>query len=376
MDDGWFGQRNSDTEGLGDWYPNLDKLPSGISGLSQKINDMGLKFGIWIEPEMTNKNSKFFKEHQDWVLHVPKRPISQGRNQYVVDYSNDQAVDYIYQMLEKVISESHISYIKWDMNRMLSEVYSLNTLGHLQGKVMHKYVLGVYNLYERLIDKFPEILIESCSAGGNRFDAGMLYYAPMAWASDNTDAVERLKIQYGSSLVYPLSSMGSHVSEVPNYLMNRNVSLETRVNVACFGSYGYELDPTTMSDEDIKKLSEYTAIVKKYRKIIQFGDLYRLKSPFSSNTVVWMVVSKDRKMALVGYYRILEKTNSGYERVKLQGLDPNYKYHVSINEYDCYGDELMNYGLITSDHSSGVDLSVNEPFGDYISKIYVIEKCK
>ena len=376
LDDGWFGNRNNDHQGLGDWYPNLEKLPSGISGLSRKINDIGLLFGLWIEPEMVNKDSYLYKEHPDWTLKTPKRGMGHGRNQYVVDFSNDEATSHIYRMLEKVLSESKISYIKWDMNRCFSEVYSLKLPASQQGKVMHSYVLGLYKLYEKLIKRFPNILFESCSAGGNRFDAGMLYYAPITWTSDNTDAVDRLKIQYGTSLVYPLASMGTHVSSVPNYLTSRSTSLDMRANVAYFGTFGYEFDATNLSKDEIQMMRAQVEFMKKNREIIQFGDFYRLKSPFKSNVVSWMVVSKDQSKAIVGYYRILEKVNSGYEKIKLIGLNPNYRYCISNHnhKYSCYGDELMYSGLITSDHSCGEDLTIDEEYGDYVSRLYIIEK--
>ncbi|MDE6357509.1 MAG: alpha-galactosidase, partial [Eubacteriales bacterium] len=242
LDDGWFGKRNDDTSSLGDWYVNLEKLPNGISGLSKKITDMGISFGLWIEPEMVNKDSDLYRAHPEYMLATPNRNISHGRNQYILDFSKKEVIDYIYTMLEKVISESKISYIKWDMNRCMSEVFSSGMDSEYQGKVMHKYILGVYDLYERLISKFPEILFESCASGGARFDPGMLYYAPQCWTSDNTDAIERLKIQYGTSMVYPLSSIGSHVSAIPNHQVFRNTPIETRANVAYFGTFGYELD--------------------------------------------------------------------------------------------------------------------------------------
>lgn len=373
LDDGWFGQRNHDHAGLGDWYPNLEKLPQGISGLSQKMNDIGMKFGLWFEPESVNKDSNLYRLHPNWTLETPKRNSCQGRNQYLLDFSNPQVVEHLYQQMSKIIENSHISYIKWDMNRCMSEVYSLIHDSKNQGKVMHEYILGVYHLYERLTSRFPNILFESCASGGARFDPGMLYYAPQCWTSDDTDAVERLKIQYGTSYVYPLSSMGSHVSASPNHQLHRNTSLQMRAHVAYFGTFGYELNLNQLSKHEQKEIMEQVRFMKQYREVIQFGTFYRLKNPFESHETVWMVVSQDQKKAIVGYYRILQEINQGFRRVKLYGLDPHQKYHVSLLDLDCYGDELMNVGLLTSDSSCGGH-STDE--GDYISRLYVLTQCK
>ncbi|WP_296127330.1 alpha-galactosidase [uncultured Anaerococcus sp.] len=373
LDDGWFGNRNNSKSGLGDWHPNLEKIPSGIDGLSKKINKLGIKFGLWIEPEMVNKDSELYRNHPEWILQTPNRNLSQGRNQYVLDFSNNEVVDYIYDTLKNLLEKSEVSYIKWDMNRSMSEVYSLAHKSEDQGKIMHKYILGLYDLYERLINDFPNILFESCASGGSRFDPGMLYYAPQAWTSDNTDAIERLKIQYGSSIVYPISSMGSHVSAAPNEQMYRNTPLDTRANVAYFGTFGYELDVTNLSEDEEKIIIEQIKFMKKYRDIFQFGKFYRLSSPFSSNETSWMVVSEDKKLAIVGYYRVLQKVNQSFRRVKLLGLDPNLEYVISTYDYKVYGDELMNVGLITSDYSSGKYRGVGKIEGDYLSRLYVLK---
>ena len=373
LDDGWFGKRNNDRAGLGDWYPNLDKIPSGIDGLSRKITDMGIDFGLWIEPEMVNKDSDLYTNHPEWVLKTPNRSLSHGRNQYVLDFSNPEVVNYIYSMLEKILASSEISYIKWDMNRSLSEVYSSYHKASDQGKIMHKYVLGVYSLYQRLIDKFPDILFESCSSGGSRFDPGMLYYAPQAWTSDNTDAIERLKIQYGSSIVYPISSMGTHVSKSPNEQVFRETSLETRANVAYFGTFGYELDVSKLSDEESQIIKEQIKFMKENRKLIQYGEFYRLLSPFEGNETIWMVVSEDRNKALVAHYKTLQTVNTGFRRAKLVGLDPDKVYEISVNNYKAYGDELMNVGLILSDFNPEKNSTVARVVGDFASRLYILE---
>ena len=362
LDDGWFGNRDDDTKGLGDWFvTNFDKLPNGISGLSKKIEDIGLKFGIWIEPEMVNKDSKLYKKHPSWCLQTPSRTMSCGRNQYVLDYSNNEVIDYIYLMLKTLIESSHISYIKWDMNRYITECYSNTMTSKNQGKVFHKYILGVYSLYERLITSFPNILFESCASGGSRFDAGMLYYAPQTWTSDNSDAISRLKIQYGTSYAYPLSSMGSHVSSVPNQQVGRVTSLQTRANVAMFGAFGYELDFQKLSDNEQEEVQKQIVFIKKHRKLLQFGTFYRLISPFTNNYVSWIVVSEDKREAIIGYYNILGEANDVSRRLYVQGLNPNILYHISgDNEVDLYGDELMNAGItipFLGERGSNVDFT-------------------
>ena len=232
LDDGWFGERSSEHAGLGDWTANRNRLPEGIAGIAEKINKIGMKFGLWFEPEMVNRDSDLFRRHPDWILSAPGRRSSQGRFQYVLDFSRKEVVDCIYEMMADILSHAAISYVKWDMNRSITECYSAALPADRQGEVYHRYILGVYNLYERLTGRFPEVLFESCASGGGRFDPGMLYYAPQAWTSDDTDAVERVKIQYGSSYCYPVSSMGSHVSVSPNHQLNRSTPLSTRANVA------------------------------------------------------------------------------------------------------------------------------------------------
>jgi len=372
LDDGWFGKRNDDFCGLGDWFVNKDKLPDGIIGLSKKIEDMGLKFGLWFEPEMVNKNSILFEKHPDWIIETPQRSTSHGRNQFVLDFSKNEVVECIYDMMSEILSSAKISYVKWDMNRSITECYSKFLDSSQQGEVFHRYILGVYSLYEKLINTFPNILFESCASGGGRFDAGMLYYAPQCWTSDDTDAIERLKIQYGTSYAYPLSTMAAHVSAVPNAQVYRNTPIETRANVAYFGEFGYELDITKLSKEEHEIIKKQTEFYKKYRELFMKGNFYRLLSPFESNIAAWMVVSEDKKQAIVGYYKILNDVNSPFRRLKLKGLDKSLLY--KINELSkSYGDELMNCGIITSDASSG-EISVDgEHCQDYYSKLYILE---
>ena len=375
LDDGWFGNREDDTVGLGDWYvKNFDKLPNGIAGLANRVTDLGIKFGLWFEPEMVNKNSDLYRAHPDWILTTPNRGACHGRHQFVLDFSRKEVVDYIYEAMAKVLSEAPISYVKWDMNRNITECFSAVASAKDQGKVFHKYILGVYDLYDRLTTEFPEILFESCASGGSRFDPGMLYYAPQTWTSDDTDAVERLKIQYGTSMVYPISSMGSHVSAIPNHQLYRNAPLSTRANVAYFGTFGYELDLNKLTEAEKNEVKQQVAFFKEYRETIFNGTFYRLLNPFEGNETCWMIVSQDQKTALVGYYRPLNEVNVGFRRVKLQGLNPDLKYTVSINETTNYGDELMNAGLITSDGSCGENKAPYDGTnGDYQSRIYLLK---
>ena len=373
LDDGWFGARTSDRAGLGDWVANRDRLPNGIEGIADKIEALGMKFGLWFEPEMVNKDSDLYRTHPDWLLQVPGRRNSHGRNQYVLDFSRKEVVDFIHESMAKILREAKVSYIKWDMNRSITECYSAALPADRQGEVFHRYILGVYDLYERLTSEFPKVLFESCSSGGARFDAGMLYYAPQAWASDDSDAIERLKIQYGTSLCYPISSIGSHVSVVPNHQVNRVTPLHTRANVAYFGTFGYELDLNKLSEEEIAQVKEQIAFMKEYRELLQFGTFYRLVSPFEDNRTVWMVVSDDQKTAIVGWYRVLNRVNDRFERVRLMGLNPDFVYKNELAGTWHYGDELMNVGLITTDASAGEMPAGAALCSDFESRIYVLK---
>ena len=394
LDDGWFGARNDDYRGLGDWYVNLEKLPDGISGLSKKVEELGLKFGLWVELEMVNKDSDLYRAHPDWIISAPNRFESHARHQNVLDFSRKEVVDYIYEMIAKVIRESSISYIKWDMNRYMSEPYSKGSAPCDQGKVMHKYILGVYDLYTRLTTEFPHILFESCASGGARFDPAMLYFAPQTWCSDDTDASERTKIQYGTSYVYPIVSMGSHVSAVPNHQMHRITPIETRANVAYFGTFGYELDLNLLSDAEIETVKKQIAFMKENRELIQMdGDFYRLLSPFEGNETAWMVVSSDKTQAVAAFYQRLNKVNASWLRLKLDGLDANTKYEVScdmapvtsydakiaeayghkteedsVKTYQAYGDELMSAGIPIDREE------LNKKGGDFASLLYTLKK--
>lgn len=343
LDDGWFGKR-TETSGLGDWFIDRSKLPDGVKGLADKVNALGMEFGIWIEPEMVNEDSKLYREHPEYVLCTPERGKSLGRSQLVLDFSNPEVVDNVFHQLEESFEGANISYIKWDMNRSITECYSTHWPEDQQGEVYHRYILGVYSLYEKLIAKYPKLLFESCSSGGCRFDAGMLYYAPQAWCSDDTDAMMRLRIQYGSSYGYPISSWGAHVSECPNQQLGRITSLKTRANVAFFGAFGYEMDLNELSEEEIELVKEQIQYMKAHRRLIQFGTFYRLLNPYKNDMGAWMVVSPDQREAIVGLYQQMNDVNSGFTQLHLQGLNPEYDYEIEGRGI-FGGDVLMEFGL-------------------------------
>ena len=373
LDDGWFGTRNDDFQGLGDWEPNLEKLPHGIKGLAEKVNEMGMKFGLWFEPEMVNKNSDLYRKHPDWIISTPDRFETPGRHQHTLDLSREEVADYVYESVARNLRESNIEYVKWDMNRCMTEIYSKGRCACRQKETAHRYILGLYSVLEKITQEFPDVLFESCASGGNRYDPGMLYYMPQTWTSDNTDAVDRLKIQYGTSMVYPVPSMGAHVSITPNHQTSRNTSLDIRGNVAMFGTFGYEMDPKDLSEEEKEKVKEQIEEFKNYRELIAEGDFYRIKSPFESNDTVWMMVSKDKKEALVGYYRKSVEVNGGFKRVRLTGLNENLDYTVNkknkgtLNKVG--GDELMNVGLFIGEANT----EHRDMQGDYYTELYYLK---
>lgn len=386
LDDGWFAGRRDDTGGLGDWEVDAERLPHGLDGLARRVNELGMDFGLWVEPEMVNPGTRVWEEHPEWVLHAPGEPLRPCRHQYVLDLSNPEVVDYLYGRLERVLSSANVAYVKWDMNRSLADVYSQTAPAALQGRVWHAYVLGLYELYDRVTRRFPDVLFESCCGGGGRFDAGMLAFAPQAWTSDNTDAVERLRIQWGASLAYPVSSMGSHVSAAPNHQLFRDAPLRTRADVAYFGTFGYELDLALLTDAERDEVREQVAFMKRHRALIQFGDQYRLRSPFEGrgNECAWMVVSGDKNEAVVAYYRILQEVNVGRRSVRLAGLAPEARYEVR-EEGACAapgamglryrrpltGAELMRVGLDLTDETAGKSSSGR---GDFLSRVFTLRR--
>ena len=346
LDDGWFGARRNDRAGLGDWVANEELLPNGIKGLSERIEALGLKFGLWFEPEMVNKDSDLYRAHPDWILQTPGRNTSHGRYQYVLDFSRKEVVDHIYGMMAKLLSESKISYIKWDMNRSVDNVFSAALPKERQGEVYHRYVLAVYEMMESLVQRYPDLLFESCSGGGGRFEAGMLYYSPQIWCSDNTDAIDRLKIQYGTSFGYPISTMGAHVSVCPNHQSGRTTPFETRGIVASAGTFGYELDLMKMSEEEKKTAREQILKYKEMEHLVQSGDYYRLVNPFENNNhVLWQFVSKDKKETVVCGVRLHSEANPYIYLFYPQGLDADMKYEDTATGKVYTGAALMKAGL-------------------------------
>ena len=337
LDDGWFGKRDDDTSGLGDWFVNRKKLPSGLDGLVKKINQTGLKFGLWIEPEMVNPDSDLYRAHPDWAIHIPGRTPTLGRNQYILDLSRDEVCDYIIKAICDVLGSANIEYVKWDMNRNMTD---MPCAGY-----NHKYILGFYKIMDAITSAFPDVLFEGCAGGGGRFDAGVLAYMPQIWTSDNSDAVARLKIQYATSIGYPISAMSAHVTASPNHQNGRKTSLKTRADVAYAGVFGYELDITKMTDDEIAEMKEQIVIEKKLRKLMLTGDFYRISSPYETNVCAWDMVSKDKGHAYVCTCKIVNVANSIDERLKIKGLDENADYKDMVTGKVYGGDELANIGV-------------------------------
>ncbi|KAJ1430460.1 Melibiase-domain-containing protein [Ochromonadaceae sp. CCMP2298] len=332
LDDGWFGKRENDTCSLGDWVADLAKFPLGIKGLAEDVNAAGCKFGIWFEPEMVSEDSMLYTSHPDWYLHVPGRPRQLGRNQMVLDLSRAVVVDYLFHSLAAILGTANVEYVKWDMNRPLTEVYSAAPdMGDAwQAEVSHRYVLGVYQLMDRVTTAFPHILLENCASGGGRFDPGMLYYSPQIWCSDNTDALIRMKIQYGTSLAYPARSIGAHVSTVPNHITGSTTRLRTRGFVAMCGTFGYELDISTASAKDLMAWEAQINLYRALSPTIRWGDLYRLWDPFKVNLASWMYVSRDKSQAVVFAFSMnSDHWSNLVPRLLLQGLLPDAEYEIT-----------------------------------------------
>ena len=330
LDDGWFGKRDDDNSGLGDWFPNEKKLGCTLKELAEKIVGCGMQFGMWFEPECISEDSDLYREHPDWAVMIPGRKPDLSRNQLILDFSREDVQDYIIGRMSAIFEESSITYVKWDFNRNICDKYSMELDVQRQGEFAHRYVLGLYRVLETLTSKFPHILFEGCSGGGGRFDAGMLYYTPQIWCSDNTDAIARLSIQYGTSFGYPVSAMGSHVSAVPNHQTRRNTPFSTRGCVAMAGTFGYELDITKLSEEEKEQVRRQVRIFKEYYDLIQHGEYYRLLSPSDSQCTVWEMAEPEGREALVSAVYHHVECNAAPVIVKLRGLKEESRYRVQL----------------------------------------------
>lgn len=346
LDDGWFGKRDSDTSGLGDWYVNENKLRGGLKNLVKQINQMNMKFGIWFEPEMVSEDSELYLEHPDWAIRIPGRNPIRSRYQLVLDMSKPEVVDYLYQRISNILKENNIEYVKWDMNRSICDWYTDSLPKDRQKEMPHRYVLGLYSLLERLTQEFKNVLFEGCSGGGGRYDAGMLYYCPQIWCSDDTDSHERTLIQYGTSFFYPTSTVGSHVSAVPNHQTGRITSLKTRGVVAMAGSFGYELDLSSLGDDEKKEILEQVKGYRKYQDLIHGGNYYRLSNPFEDGMAVWSWVSDDRKEVLVQGVVFRATPNTLRRKILLLGLDNEARYKTDNSSESYTGAALMMGGIL------------------------------
>ncbi len=365
MDDGWFGRRNADDCALGDWKVNEEKIKGGLKYLVDEVNKLGMKFGIWFEPEMVSPDSDLYRAHPDWAIAIPGRPGTESRQQFVLDLSRQEVVDCVYEQVAAVLRSANIEYVKWDMNRQLTNIGSCGLPADRQGELYHRYVLAVYQMQERLTKEFPNLLLENCSGGGARFDPGMLYYSPQIWCSDDADAIERLEIQEGTALLYPLSTMGAHVSDCPNHTVGRVTPFETRGIVALAGTFGYELDVTKIPQEDRDQIPDQIAMYHKYNDLVREGDYYRIASYAQNHKYdCWQIVSEDRKQSLVTFVQVLNRANFKSRRILLKGLDAEKQYRVAFVNDDSIvdkvysGDVLMKAGLL-----------VPNPWGDFRARL-------
>lgn len=376
LDDGWFGHRDDDKSSLGDWFVDQKKFSNGISGFADRVHDQGMKFGLWFEPEMISVDSKLYEKYPDWMIATPGRQGTPARNQYVLDMTRQEVVDYLFEHMSAIIKQTKLDYIKWDMNRNITEMYGAKLPADQQLEFPHRYILGVYQLYARLTEAFPKVLFESCASGGGRFDLGMMYYAPQAWCSDDTDAVERIKIQDGTSYGYTQNMWGAHVSAVPNDQVGRLTSLDTRAAVAYFGDFGYELDITKMAADELATIKKQVAFYKQYRHLFQFGKFYRLDNPDTNNDNVygWQVVNEDRSEAILARFQILNGANPAYIRVYFAGLDPEVTYTVNDGQERFSGAELMNAGYFVPRIMDRTK-SEKDP-SDFSSRLFIAKKVK
>lgn len=369
LDDGWFGNRNDDKSSLGDWFVNTKKLKGGLEGICKKVNALGMDFGLWFEPEMISEDSELYRKHPDWAVTSPGRTPSTGRNQLILDLTRQEVRDYLVDSISKILDSADIKYIKWDMNRNFSDMYSRNLGANGQGEFFHRYVLGLYDIYERLTSAYPNILFEGCSSGGNRFDLGILCYMPQIWTSDDTDANERVTIQTGASYGYPQSTMGAHVSVCPNHQSLRVTGIDTRFNVASFGVLGYELNLSEISSFDRNAIKEQVKFYKENRSVLQFGDFYRIKNIYDTNNPSWMAVSKDKTEAVLGFYQRLQKPNPSGDIIRTIGLSDDLRYNVKARRekinIKVFGD-LIN-------QLSPVRIKKDGILHEVISKVYTMD---
>lgn len=328
MDDGWFGKRDSDNSGLGDWYPNEEKLGCTLKELGERIEALGMKFGIWFEPECISEDSDLYRAHPDWAVQIPGRKPNLSRNQLILDFSREDVQEYIIERLSAVLDSAPISYVKWDFNRSICDKFSANLSAGRQGEMAHRFVLGLYRVLEELLERYPHLLLEGCSGGGGRFDTGMLYYSPQIWCSDDTDAIERLQIQYGTSFAYPVNTMGAHVSAVPNHQTGRVTPIATRACVAMAGTFGYELDVNKMTDEEKEAVKRQIQIFKEQYDLISYGDYYRLTDVQKSSCAVWETAAKDGSEALVSAVWQHVQATPAFLNVKVRGLCEDGMYRV------------------------------------------------
>ncbi len=337
MDDGWFGKRDDDNSSLGDWYVNEKKLGGSLSELIRRVHEQGVKFGIWIEPEMVNEDSDLYRAHPDWAIQISGRKPIRSRNQLLLDFSRKEVRDQVFEQICAVLDQGEIDYVKWDMNRSMADVYA--------GNLTYDYVLGVYDFMERLTSRYPDLLLEGCSGGGGRFDAGMLYYSPQIWCSDNTDAINRTRIQYGTSFFYPVSAVGAHVSAVPNHQTGRVTNLNTRGVTAMAGTFGYELNPALLSEEEKQTIREQIQTYKKYERLINEGTYWRLSNPFEDEVSAWMSVSREQDRALVSVVRLVSEANPATVYIRLRGLKPDAVYLEENSGKQYFGAALMAAGI-------------------------------
>ncbi|MBE5815711.1 MAG: alpha-galactosidase [Clostridiales bacterium] len=363
LDDGWFGHRDSDNSSLGDWVVDKRKLPGGLRPLVDDVHSLGLKFGLWFEPEMISPDSDLYRAHPDWAIHIDGRTPIEGRNQLTLDLSRPEVCDYIYNSVAAILAANPIDYVKWDMNRNFSNIGSAGLPASRQRELPHRYMLGLYGILEKLIHRFPDVLFESCASGGGRFDLGMLHYMPQTWCSDNTDAYTRCRIQYSTSLVFPPFAMGSHVSAVPNHQTGRITPLSTRGNIARSGCFGYELDLNKLTEEELTEISGQIAAVKQIRNTLLYGRFYRLLSPYQGNDTAWITVAQDGSEAVFTFERALSVSFCNPPMVCLAGLDADARYRIEETGEVYGGDELMYSGI-----------SVPLGYGDHTSASFLLKR--